>query len=63
MDLTMRDDLVRRKDVAELLKREWLNGPEENLQGLKMATEILKYAPSAKETLWQAVKRKLSRKR
>ena len=51
-DLTMRDDLVRRRDFSELFYREWKyhsrNGVDPGLYGLSLANEILRYAPAAK---------------
>lgn len=55
-------NLISKSDLQVLLEREIQNGADIMKPGLKLALDILKYTPSKKETLWQGIKRKLTRK-
>ena len=50
-------NLIDRDELNILLDRELENGAESTKDGLRLAIDILKYTPPAKETLWQHVKR------
>ena len=56
-------DLISRDNLRTLLGREIQNGADIMKPGLKLALDILKYTHETEVTIWQAVKRKLSRKR
>ena len=55
--------LISKSDLQVLLEREIQNGADIMKPGLKLALDILKYTHETEVTIWQAVKRKLSRKR
>ena len=56
-------NLISKSDLQVLLEREIQNGADIMKPGLQLALDILKYTHETEVTIWQAVKRKLSRKR
>lgn len=56
-------NLISKSDLQVLLEREIQTGADIMKPGLKLALDILKYTPETEVTIWQAVRRKLSRKR